>query len=178
MAFWHARHRFCGVCGAPTESVDAGHRRRCTRPDCAADHFPRTDPAIIVLVHAGDRCLLGRQARWTPGQYSTIAGFVEPGEALEDAVAREVREETGVLVHDVRYHSSQPWPFPASLMVGFTAAAATRDVHVDGTELEDARWFSRDDIRRGLASGALRLSSPASISYALIRDWMEEDGHQ
>jgi NAD+ diphosphatase len=173
LLYWHRRHRHCGDCGAPTRMEEAGHLRRCTAPGCGATHFPRTDPAIIVLVRSGERALLGRQPQWAPGQYSTLAGFVEPGESLEDAVAREVREETGVEVRDVRYHSSQPWPFPASLMVGFTAAAASEEIRVDHHELEDARWFSREEIRRGVAAGELRLSSPVSISYALIRDWLE-----
>ena len=173
LLYWHRRHRHCGDCGAPTRMEDAGHLRRCTSPECGASHFPRTDPAIIVLVRSGERALLGRQPQWAPGQYSTLAGFVEPGESLEDAVAREVREETGVGVRAVRYHSSQPWPFPASLMVGFTATAASDEIRVDQDELEDARWFTREEVHRGLSAGELRLPSPASISYALIRDWLE-----
>ena len=123
LSIWRSRHRYCGACGAPLVAVRAGHALRCTNGACAQESFPRIDPAIIVLVCDGERALLGRQASWPPGRYSTLAGFVEPGESLEDAVAREVFEETGVPVHDVRYHSSQPWPFPSSLMVGFQASA-------------------------------------------------------
>jgi NAD+ diphosphatase len=170
---WHARHRFCGVCGEPTEVRDAGHVRACTQPACGALHFPRTDPAVIMRVTHGDRVLLGRQATWDPGRYSTLAGFVEPGESLEDAVAREVMEETGVAVHSVRYHSSQPWPFPASLMVGFTARAESDAIAIDGDELEEARWFTRDEYRRGLSDGSILPSSPISISYRLVFDWLD-----
>jgi len=133
---WHGRHRFCGLCGSPTRSEDAGHVRRCTNPDCNAQHFPRTDPAVIMPVTDGERALLGRQKVWPRGQHSTLAGFVEPGESLEQAVAREVREETGIVVDDVTYHSSQPWPFPASIMLGFTARAVTTDISIDLDELE------------------------------------------
>ena len=173
MMHWHARHRFCGVCGEPTEPRDAGHVRACTAPACGTTHFPRTDPAIIVLVTHGERALLGRQPVWDPGRYSTLAGFVEPGESLEDAVRREVREESGVTLGEVRYHSSQPWPFPSSIMVGFTAGAAGDAITVDHDELEDARWFSRDDLRRGLADGSLLLPSDISIAYRLVTEWLD-----
>jgi len=173
MLYWHARHRFCGVCGEPTEPRDAGHVRVCTAAACGAIHFPRTDPAVIMLVRSGERALLGRQAAWDPGRYSSLAGFVEPGESLEDAVAREVLEETGVRVGDVRYHSSQPWPFPASLMVGFTAVAEHDEIDLDGDELEDARWFTREEMRAGVADGTLLLSSPLSISHRLVAEWLE-----
>ncbi|HEX2202209.1 MAG TPA: NAD(+) diphosphatase, partial [Longimicrobium sp.] len=169
---WHARHRFCGVCGEPAEPRDAGHVRVCTASACGALHFPRTDPAVIVRVTAGERCLLGRQASWDPGRYAVLAGFVEPGESLEDAVRREVLEETGVRLGEVRYHSSQPWPFPASLMVGFTAETDAQPVTLDD-ELEDARWFTRDEIRRGLADGTFLLPSEVSISYRLVAEWLE-----
>ena len=145
MTYWRQRHRFCGVCGSPNQSSSAGHVMRCTNAACATDHFPRLDPAIIVLVSDGARALLGRQASWPQGRYSTIAGFVEPGESLEDAVAREVLEETGVHVLESEYHSSQPWPFPASLMVGFCATAAATEVPRADEELEDVRWFSREE---------------------------------
>jgi NAD+ diphosphatase len=157
------------VCGAETRPESAGHVMHCTNPDCATDHFPRLDPAIIVLVTDGERALLGRQASWPPGRYSTIAGFVEPGESLEDAVAREVREETGVTVLEADYHSSQPWPFPASLMIGFTARASADSVPHADEELEDARWFSREDI----ASGTPALPPSQSVSYRLIEDWYD-----
>ena len=172
MMSWHARHRFCGVCGEPTEPGDAGHVRACTSPACGALHFPRTDPAVIMLVTHGQRALLGRQPSWDPGRYSSLAGFVEPGESLEDAVAREVLEETGVRVREVRYHSSQPWPFPSSLMVGFTAQAEDTRITVDPHELEDARWFTREEMRAGVADGSLSLPSSLSISYRLVSEWL------
>ena len=173
MMWWHQRHRFCGVCGSPTASVDAGHVRRCTNEACATSHFPRTDPAVIMLVTDGDRALLGRQKSWPKGQHSTLAGFVEPGESLEDAVAREVFEETRVVVGEVRYHSSQPWPFPSSIMLGFTAVATTSEVTVDPSELEDARWFDRDWILNHSDDDEFRLPRRDSIARRLIEDWLE-----
>jgi NAD+ diphosphatase len=174
MVYWHRRHRFCGDCGSPTRSAWAGHLRVCTNPACGQQQFPRTDPAIIVRTTLdGTRCLLGRQPTWRPTQYSNVAGFVEPGESLEAAVVREVREEAGVPLRTVRYHSSQPWPFPSSLMVGFTAEAASEAIHLNDGELEDARWFTRDEIRAGLLNHTLRLPSPVSISYRLIEDWFD-----
>jgi NAD+ diphosphatase len=170
LTYWHERHRFCGVCGSPTEARDGGYARVCADAACAAHHFPRTDPAVIMLVRDGDRCLLGRQAVWPDGMYSALAGFVEPGESLEEAVAREVREETGIEVADVRYHSSQPWPFPSSLMLGFDAEAVTTDIDLDPNELEDARWFSRDELR-SLPDG-VRLPRPVSIARRLVEDWI------
>lgn len=169
---WHARHRFCGVCGAPTESVEAGHVRRCTDPACAAMHFPRTDPAVIVLVTDGDRALLGRQKSWPPGMHSVLAGFVETGESLEDTVRREVHEETGILVDDVSYHSSQPWPFPSSIMLGFTARAATTTLHIDGNELESAAWFERDFLLNSPENEIFKLSRRDSIARRLVDDWL------
>jgi len=144
----------------------------CSDPGCRSEQFPRIDPAIIVLVSDGDRALLGRQASWPPGRYSTIAGFVEPGESLEDAVAREVGEETGILVDSIEYHSSQPWPFPASLMLGFTARAVTQEVRLRDQELEDARWFTRAQ----LAAGTPLLPPRQSISFRLIEHWYEAGG--
>lgn len=175
MIYWHHRHRFCGRCGSPTRSDEGGYVRVCANPECGRRHFPRTDPAIIVLVSCGDACLLGRQAKWPAGRYSTIAGFVEPGESAEDAVVREVLEETGVRVSGIRYHSSQPWPFPASLMLGYFADVETRQPPrpVDG-ELEDARWFSRADIRRGLDAGTFMPPPPLSVAYHLIEDWFDD----
>jgi NAD+ diphosphatase len=172
MIWWHSRHRFCGVCGGPTESAEAGHVRRCLDAACATTHFPRTDPAVIMLVTDGERALLGRQKAWPKGQHSTLAGFVEPGECLEDAVAREVCEETGIRVEEVRYHSSQPWPFPASIMLGFTASAATTEIAVDTSELEDARWFERGWIRRHGDDDEFRLPRRDSIARHLIEDWL------
>jgi NAD+ diphosphatase len=169
MVWWRHRHRHCGACGAPTVASDAGHVMTCTRPGCATQFFPRIDPAIIVLVTDGERALLGRQASWPPGRYSTIAGFVEPGESFEDAVIREVREETSVEVVDLEYHSSQPWPFPSSLMVGFLARAGEARIACPDGELEDARWFTRAEI----ATGTPLLPPPQSISFRLIADWYE-----
>jgi NAD+ diphosphatase len=148
---------------------------RCTNAACGEDWFPRIDPAIIVLVAdaSGERALLGRQASWPQGRYSTIAGFVEPGESLEDAVAREVAEETGVDVAAVNYHSSQPWPFPSSLMVGFLATASEgTDISLNDGDLEDARWFTRAQI----ANGEVGLPPPTSISYRLIAEWYDRAG--
>ena len=151
---WRARQLHCGVCGSPTEPTHAGHCLRCSNPACAQEFFPRIDPAIIVLVSDGERALLGRSPSWPPRRYSTIAGFVEPGESLEDTVLREVLEETGVAVHNVRYHSSQPWPFPSSLMLGFFASAAPGSAVRVGGELEDARWFTRAQVTTGRGAGA------------------------
>ncbi len=170
LTIWRKRQRFCGVCGSVAVPERAGHVIRCTNPDEPHEFFPRTDPAIIVLVTDGERALLGRQASWPPGRYSTIAGFVEPGESLEDAVLREVHEETGVVASNPRYDSSQPWPFPSSLMIGFQAQAEPGSPIVTGAELEDARWFTRAEIR----SEGLPLVPPShSISYRLISTWLE-----
>jgi NAD+ diphosphatase len=166
---WRRRHRYCGTCGATTVPVKGGHVLVCTNPACRHEQFPRLDPAIIVLVSDGDRALLGRQASWPVGRYSTIAGFVEPGESLEDAVAREVLEETGVVVDSIEYHSSQPWPFPASLMLGFTAHAVTHEIRRRDEELEDAQWFTRADI----AGGVPLLPPRQSISFSLIEHWFD-----
>lgn len=173
---WHRRHRFCGVCGSPTESRDAGHVRKCVNPDCGTSCFPRTDPAVIMLIHdGGDRVILGRKSAMPLGQHSILAGFVEPGESLEDAVAREVFEEVGVRIDDIHYHSSQPWPFPANIMLGFNARATTFDITVDYNELEDgARWFTRDELLNSPEDGSFRLPRPDSISRRLIREWLED----
>jgi NAD+ diphosphatase len=169
LSVWRSRQRFCGICGYPTQATRAGHCLQCTHPQTPHDFFPRIDPAIIVLVTHADQALLGRQASWPPGRYSTIAGFVEPGESLEDAVAREVQEETGVAVEEVRYQSSQPWPFPASLMLGFRATAGARREILRGTELEDVQWFSRADLR----SGKVLLPPPQAIAHRLIGAWVD-----
>lgn len=174
MVDWRAQTQFCGACGHPTRSTAGGHVLLCTNPACGLQHFPRTDPAIIVLVTRGDRCLLGRQATWPPGRHSTIAGFVEPVENLEDAVAREVREETGIEVADIHYQGSQPWPFPRSLMLGFRATAATAAITTGDNELESARWFTRQEIKTELLNGALTLPSRISISRRLIAEWFDE----
>ena len=164
---WRSRHRHCGVCGAPTRSRSAGHVIVCTV--CATQCFPRIDPAIIVLVTDGARALLGRQPSWAPGRYSTIAGFVEAGESLEDAVAREVLEETGARVQSVHYFASQPWPVPASLMLGFHAHAPQSEIKLDG-ELEDARWFDREPLRAGHAA---LLPPLHTIARRLLEAWFE-----
>jgi len=169
MINWRRTHRHCGRCGTRTVPAKAGHVLICTNPFCRHEQFPRLDPAIIVLVIDGDRVLLGRQASWPAGRYSTIAGFVEPGESLEDAVAREVQEETGIHVDGIEYHSSQPWPFPSSLMLGFTARALSHDIQLRDLELEDARWFTREDI----VSGTPFLPPNVSISFRLIEDWFD-----
>jgi NAD+ diphosphatase len=175
LLYWHQRHHFCGVCGWPTESSHAGHQRRCTNPDCGSAHFPRTDPAVIMLVHdGGERCVLGRQAAWGPGMHSTLAGFVEPGESLEEAVAREVYEEVGLEVDQVAYQSSQPWPFPASLMLGFRARAAYGRLRVDTQELERAAWFSRAELRASPEDECFRFPRRDSIARRLIEDWLAE----
>jgi NAD+ diphosphatase len=171
--YWHARHRFCGLCGAPTRSEEAGHMRRCTDPKCDTMHFPRTDPAVIMLVTQGERALLGRNKNFPlPGMYSTLAGFVEPGESLEDAVAREIREETGIEVGAVDYHSSQPWPFPGNIMLGFHAEAVTSEIAVDYGELEDARWFERQWLISHEDDDSFRLPRRDSIARRLIEDWL------
>jgi len=168
LVLWHGLQRYCGMCGSPTRADSAGNTRICTGPDCGAALFPRVDPAIIVLVTHGDRCLLGRQAGWPEGRYSTIAGFVEPGESLEDAVRREVAEETNVAVGKVHYHSSQPWPFPSSLMLGFSASAESTGIRRNDGELEDARWFTRKELRSGFPKLPYRLS----IARRLVDHWL------
>ena len=171
MMFWHQRHRFCGECGEPARSTEGGFVRECVNNH---KHFPRTDPAIIVLIESGDRCLLGRQPTWPPGRYSVIAGFVEPGESVEDAVMRESHEEANIDVVDIRYHSSQPWPFPSSLMLGYIAKAATTDIQLIDDELEDARWISREEIVSELKDETLFLPPDVSISRHLLETWFDE----
>ena len=171
--FWHKRNGYCGVCGAETQPEKAGSQRRCTNVDCNTEHFPRTDPAVIMLVYKGDKCLLGRTRNFIPQMYSTLAGFVEPGESLEEAVAREVLEETAVVVDPakVRYWASQPWPFPASLMLGFHAEADSEEIMVDEEELEDARWIHKSQLSH-LEDFDMRLPRRDSIAYRLIVSWM------
>jgi NAD+ diphosphatase len=167
---WRTRHRFCGVCGAATAPAEAGNRVICTA--CGTEHFPRTDPAVIMLVTDGDAALLGHARRFpNTTLFSTLAGFVEPGESLEEAVAREVHEEVGIRVSDVHYHSSQPWPFPGSLMLGFWAQAQSRAITVDAHEILEARWFTRAELRAHEALG-FSLPGPISIARRLIEDWM------
>lgn len=170
LAQWHDRHRRCAVCGNETAVAMAGESRRC--PHCSAQHFPRTDPAVIMLVlDDDDRCLLGHNAARDAAWYSTLAGFVEPGETLEDAVVREVAEETGVVVDTVDYFGSQPWPFPSSLMLGFRAHASGIAIAVDGVEITNARWFTRAELRDEIEAGELVIPSTISISGALVQSW-------
>jgi NAD+ diphosphatase len=171
LTHWQAEQRFCNRCGNPTLPEEAGHVMACTNPNCAAKHFPRTDPATIMLVHSGDYCLLGRQASWPEGMYSTLAGFVEPGETLEEAVFREVKEESGIEVKNIRYFGSQPWPFPQSLMFGFIAEAATQEI-TRGAELEDVRWFDVSEARETLRKLAGRFPHLDTIARRLIRHWV------
>jgi NAD+ diphosphatase len=175
---WHGRRTFCSVCGSLTRMRQSGASRICTNPDCNASHFPRTDPVVIMLAIHDDRCLLGRQAMFPPGMYSALAGFVEPGESLEEAVRREIDEESGVQVGEVRYHSSQPWPFPASLMIGCHALATDDAIDISGDELEEARWFDKGFIREVLAGprrDELRLPPPHAIAHQLIKSWAAVD---
>lgn len=169
-AQWHRTHPHCSRCGARTDAAEAGHVRRC--PQCGATHFPRSDPAVIMLVtDAEDRALLGHQAAWPEGRFSTLAGFVEPGESLEDAVRREIAEESGVGVGEVTYAGSQPWPFPASLMLGYYAKADAFDIDVDGIEIAEARWYSRHDLAAACVDGSVVLPGRLSISRWLIEGW-------
>lgn len=173
---WHASHRFCPACGAPTEAGEAGYLRQCTRDSCRTQHFPRTDPVVIMMVVRGDRCLLGRQPRFPPEMFSALAGFVEPGESVEEAVRREVREEAGIEVGEVRYHSSQPWPFPSSLMLGCFARALTEEIRICPVELEEARWVPREDLRvvlQGARDRGLRAPAPLAIAHQLMKAWVE-----
>ncbi|MEM9439539.1 MAG: NAD(+) diphosphatase [Pseudomonadota bacterium] len=176
LIFWHQRHRFCGACGHPTLPEQGGHVRRCHH--CNSLHFPRSDPAVIVLIthHGprGERCLLGRSPRFIPNMYSTLAGFVEPGESLEETVQREVHEEAGIHVHDITYRSSQPWPFPASLMLGFHARAQDDHLMIDRNELEDAAWFTREELLDP-SRRPIRLPNPDSIARHLIEEWLVND---
>lgn len=170
VARWHQTHTHCARCGALTDVADAGHTRLC--PQCGAHHFPRTDPAVIMLITDGtDRALLGRQPSWPEGRFSTLAGFVEPGESLDDAVRREVTEEVGIEVGEVTYAGSQPWPFPSSLMLGFFGTALTDEITVDHEEIAEARWFTRGQITAMTASNDLLLPPPVSISRWLVQTW-------
>ena len=175
MALWHRRQRFCGSCGGATLAAGGGHLRVCAA--CGTQAYPRTDPAVIMLVEDGSRVLLHRQRAWPPGMWSCLAGFVEPGETLEEAVARETLEETGIVVGDVRYVASQPWPFPASLMVAFTARATGGSLVPDTGEIEDARWFDRGDLA-GFADGNREsgggsfLARPGTVARILVESWL------
>jgi NAD+ diphosphatase len=172
--YWRERHRFCGVCGHPTRPKDGGHRLLCVNPACGTEHFPRSDPAVIMLIEYEDKCLLARGARFPGNFISVLAGFVEPGESLEDTVAREAFEECGVRVTDIAYASSQPWPFPSSLMVGFRARALDPTLTLDPSEILEADWYTRDFIRALTDDSPRRIGPKFSISRRLIDDWVDE----
>ncbi len=176
MVTWHQRHGFCANCGARTAMKEGGWKRDC--PNCKAEHFPRTDPVVIMLVTSGDKCLMGRQQRFPPGMYSCLAGFVEAAETIEDAVRREVFEEAGIRCTDVRYYMTQPWPYPSSLMIGCAARALNEDVVVDRAELEDARWFSRDEARLMITRkhpDRLAGPHPFAIAHHLVGRWVHDN---
>jgi NAD+ diphosphatase len=170
---WHRRHRFCANCGAPTELAKGGWSRHCDA--CGSDHFPRVDPVVIMLAVKGDHALVGRQGGFPPGFYSALAGFVEPGESLEEAVIRELHEEAGLRCGAVRYVASQPWPFPSSLMIGAIAEANGFELNIDGDEIEEARWVSRDECRSVLAgSGPWSAPPPLAIAHHLLSTWARD----
>jgi len=171
---WHHRHRFCANCGTETSAADSGYRRDC--PGCGAQHFPRTDPVVIMLPLLGEECLVGRGARFPEGMYSAFAGFMEPGETLEEAVRRELREEVSLGVSSVRYHTSQPWPFPSSLMLGCYAEALSRDFRIDAQEIEQARWMTKTEVRARLADeikDGIKLPGTIAIARTLLANWVQ-----
>ena len=177
---WHRDHPICSRCGGATSAVEAGYARRCMREECAASHFPRTDPVVISMVVNRDAALLGRSVRrppFPPGLYSCLAGYVEPGESVEEAVRREILEEAGIEIGQVRYHSSQPWPFPSSLMIGCFAEAMSSAVRLDPAEIEDARWFDRAEVSIALArwaeSSGVRLPPPLTAAHRLVKAWLD-----
>ncbi len=179
MLHWHQAHIYCGACGANTRPIQGGHSRKCVNLGCERTHFPRTDPAIIVAVVHKGRCLFGRQQSWPPNRYSVIAGYVEPGESIEQAVTREVLEETNIEVSRVYYHSSQPWPFPGSVMLGFTADATSSDrIHLNDGELQEAFWKSTEDVVSAMESGMFRLPTRLSIAYRLVEDWFDANSDE
>jgi NAD+ diphosphatase len=174
LVFWHGRHRFCANCGSPTVITHAGWGRHC--PSCGAEHFPRVEPVVIMLAEQNDHVLLGRQPSWPPGRYSALAGFLEVGESIEEAVRRETSEESGIRIGAVRYVASQPWPFPSSLMVACIGEALNDDIVIDAHELEDARWFSREDVRMALArdpAAPFQGAPPYAIAHTLLTAWVE-----
>ena len=174
---WHQRHGYCANCGTRTAMKEGGWKRDC--PNCKAEHFPRTDPVVIMLVTSGENCLLGRQKQFPTGMYSCLAGFVEAAETIEDAVRREIREESGIDCTDVGYYMTQPWPYPSSLMIGCTARALNEDIVVDRTELEDARWFTRDEARLMLTRQhpeGLAGPHPFAIAHHLVGRWVHGEG--
>jgi NAD+ diphosphatase len=173
MVTWHQRHGYCANCGTRTAMKEGGWKRDC--PSCKAEHFPRTDPVVIMLVTSGEKCLLGRQKQFPPGMYSCLAGFVEAAETIEDAVRREIFEESGIRCTDVSYYMTQPWPYPSSLMIGCTAHALNEDIIVDRTELEDARWFDREEARLMLTRehpDGLAGPHPFAIAHHLLGRWV------
>lgn len=172
---WHRSHRYCPTCGAATTPDRAGHARRCTNPRCGRRHFPRVDPCIIVLPSRAGRCLLVRQPHWPPRRYSAIAGFVEPGETLEQAVRREIREEIGLEAAAVHYHSSQPWPFPGSLMIAFQAELLPGEAKASA-EIAEFGWWSAADLLAALDAGEIAIAPPWSVAHRLIRDFVEASG--
>jgi NAD+ diphosphatase len=176
MVSWHQRHGYCANCGARSTMSDGGWKRTC--PNCKTEHFPRTDPVVIMLVHAGDKCLMGRQKQFPPGMYSCLAGFVEAAETIEDAVKREILEESGIHCTDVQYYMTQPWPYPSSLMIGCSARATSEAITVDHMELEDARWFDRDEamlmLKREHPDG-LAGPHPFAIAHHLLGQWLQQD---
>jgi NAD+ diphosphatase len=177
LSYWHQRHQFCANCGAKTAMVSGGYRRDCAA--CKAQHFPRTDPVAIMLVIKGERCVMGRKPMFAPGMYACLAGFIEPGETIEDAVRRETREESGIVVGRVRYFASQPWPFPSTLMIGCHCEALSEEITRDEDELEDCRWFDREEVRRMIAGthpDGLKLTNPIAIGNRIITAWAMADG--
>ena len=170
---WHHRHGFCANCGQPTVAADAGYKRVCE--GCNTEHFPRTDPVVIMLALNGDTCLLGRGAKWPTGFYSALAGFIEPGETIEEAVARELKEEAGISVDQVGFHSTQPWPYPSSLMIGCYARATTTEITLDTNELSDARWFTKDQVQAAMLKGTneLRMPPAVAIAHQLVKSWIK-----
>jgi len=171
---WQNHHQFCGLCGSKTKLVCTGHRLDCSNPGCRHQSFPRTDPAIITLIYNDDKCLLVRQPHWQPGQYALVAGFVEPGESLESAVARETYEETGIELDEINYFSAQPWPFPGSIMLGFTAKAVTDKITMHDNELEDAIWMTREEIVEGIKNKTLKNPTSFSVAFKLLENWFNE----
>jgi NAD+ diphosphatase len=181
LAGWHARHRFCPRCGHGTVIAKGGWQRDCTNPACRAEHFPRTDPVVIMTIEHDGALLLGRQPRFPPHRYSALAGFLEPGESIEECVARESFEEAGVRLASVHYIASQPWPFPSSLMIGCHAIAMSRELTIDRSELDDARWFTRAEVAEAMAAGkrgavgaAFEAPPPHAVAWHLLDSWLLE----
>ncbi|MBN1407626.1 MAG: NAD(+) diphosphatase [Calditrichaceae bacterium] len=174
MVNWNSRHAYCGKCGHKTNTQEGGNVRICSNESCKENFYPSMDPAVIVLVTDGDKCLLGRQSPWPKNMYSTLAGFVEPGESIEHAVYREVEEETGIQVDNIKYQSSQPWLFPSSLMLGFNASAINNNITLNKSELDDARWYTRKEIKEQLEKGLIKMPMSVSIAYSLIKNWYEQ----